>query len=146
MEKGIRTEVFKIRLPHHFVACMWTSGRRKKLAKRAKEFGGVVVLGCDAMVENVSKNIRSNDCRVIQGMEAEGVMNVIPEVSFPFNISLVVQSITSVKEKTSNELLKTLNTLTSSFKLEPPEAAKPEHSSATRRSTINIEENFGRPI
>ena len=126
-EKGIKTEVFEIRLPHHFVACMWTSGRRKKLAKRAAEFDGVVVLGCDAMVENVRNHIGYNDGRVIQGMEAEGIMNVIPEVSFPFNISLVVQGLTSVKEKTSNELRETINALTSSFKFESPEAPIPNH-------------------
>ena len=105
-EKGIKTDVFKIRLPHHFVACMWTSGRRGKLAKRAAEFDGVVVLGCDAMVENVSDHVRSDDCRVIQGMEAEGIMNVVPAVSFPFNISLVVQGITCVKEKNQMNCVK----------------------------------------
>lgn len=121
-ERGIKTDVFGIRLPHHFVACMWTSGRRQKLAKRAAGFDGVLVLGCDSVVENVRNHMRSDDCRVIQGMEAEGIMNVIPEVSFPFNISLVVQGITSVKEKTSSELRETINALTSSFQHEAPEA------------------------
>lgn len=102
-EKGIKTDVFGIRLPHHFVACMWTSGRRKKLAKRAAKCDGVVVLGCDAMVENVKNYISPTDCLVIQGMEAEGIMNVIPELSLPFNISLIVQGITTVKEKSSNQ-------------------------------------------
>jgi hypothetical protein len=143
-EKGIRTEVFKIRLPHHFVACMWTSGRRKKLAKRAAEFDVVVVLGCDAMVENVRNHIGYHDGRVIQGMEAEGIMNVIPKVSFPFNISLAVQGLTSVKEKTSYELKETLNALISSFKLESSEAAIPKHPSPVRISTTNNEGNFGR--
>ena len=95
-DKGIKTAVFDSKLPHHFVACMWTSGRRKKLAKRAAEFEGVVVLGCEATVEIVSNAIRSDDCRVIQGMENEGIMSVLPTVSFPFNISLEVQGITSV--------------------------------------------------
>lgn len=94
--KGITTAVFDSKLPHHFVACMWTAGRRRQLAKRAAEFQGVVVLGCDAMVDSVSDSLRSTDCRVIQGMEIEGLMNVIPTVSFPFNISLALQGITSV--------------------------------------------------
>jgi hypothetical protein len=75
---------------------MWTSGRRKKLAKRAAEFEGAVVLGCEATVEIVSNAIRSDDCRVIQGMENEGIMSVLPTVSFPFKLSLEVQGITSV--------------------------------------------------
>ena len=102
-EKGIKTVVFDIKLLHHYVACMWTSGRRKELAKRAAGFEGVVFLGCDAAVENMRNLIRSNDCRVIQGMEVEGIMNVVPTVSFPFNISLEVQGITSVLKKESKE-------------------------------------------
>ncbi len=95
-DEGIKTVVFDSKLPHHFVACMWMPGRRRKLAKRAAEFEGVLVLGCDAAVETVRDSIRSTDCRVIQGMEVEGIMNVVPTVSFPFNISLAVQSVTSV--------------------------------------------------
>ena len=141
-ERGIKTDVFEIRLPHHFIACMWTSGRREKLAKRSAGFDGVLVLGCDAVVENVRNHIRSNNFRVIQGMEAEGIMNVIPEVSFPFNISLVVQGITSVKEKTSNELRETINALTSSFQHEASEVAMLQHHSSARISATNLEENF----
>jgi hypothetical protein len=95
-QKGIKTAMFDIKLPHHYVACMWTSGRRKELGRRAAEFGGVVVLGCQATVEIVRDSIGSTDCRVIEGMESEGIMNVVPKVSFPFNISLEVQGITPV--------------------------------------------------
>jgi len=56
-----------------------------------------VVLGCDALVETVSDSIKHIDCRVIKGMEVEGIMTVVPTVSFPLNISLKMQSITSVK-------------------------------------------------
>jgi hypothetical protein len=101
--EGIKTAVFDSKLPHHFVACMWTSGRRRKLAKCAAEFEGVVVLGCEATVEIVRDAIRSADCRVIEGMENEGIMSVLPTVSFPFNISLEVQGITSVIKKESKE-------------------------------------------
>ncbi len=102
-EKGIRTVVFDIKLPHHYVACMWTYGRRRELAKRAAEFDGVVVLGCEATVEIVRGAIKSTNCRVIEGMEAEGIMNVVPTVSFPLNISLEVQGITSVIKKESKK-------------------------------------------
>ena len=95
-DEGIRAVVFDSKLPHHLVTCMWTSGRRRALAKRAAEFEGVVVLGCDATAETVLDSIGSTDCRVIQGMEIEGIMNVFPVVTFPFNISLVMQGITSV--------------------------------------------------
>ena len=98
-DEGIKTAVFDSKLPHHFVACMWESGRGRKLAKCAAKFEGVVVLGCEATVEIVRDSIRSADCRVIEGMENEGIMSVLPTVSFPFNISLEVQGITSVIKK-----------------------------------------------
>jgi hypothetical protein len=106
--KGIRTAVFYSKLPHQFVVCMWTYGRRRKLAKRAAEFEGVVVLGCDSAVESVRAALSSTDCRVIQGMEVEGIMDVIPTVSFPFNISLEVKGITSVKRESQKNSKKEL--------------------------------------
>ena len=108
-EKGIKTVVFDIKLPHHYVACMWTHGRRRELAKRAAEFEGVVVLGCEATVEIVRGAIRSSGCRVIEGMEAEGIMNVVPKMSFPFNITLEVQGITSVIKKESKKYHERIN-------------------------------------
>jgi len=98
--QGIRTAVFDSRLPHHFVACMWTSGRRRQLAARAAQFDGIVVLGCDATVETVRLAIGDSRCRVIPGMElAGGVMNVLPTVRPPFRISLELQGITPVTER-----------------------------------------------
>src|SRR5512138_362302 len=46
--EGIRTGLFDSKLPHQFVACMWTAARRKALAKRAAGYDAVIVLGCDA--------------------------------------------------------------------------------------------------
>ncbi len=105
-KKGITTAVFDIKLPHHYVACMWTYRRRRELAERAREFEAVVVLGCEATVEIVREAIRSADCRVIEGMASEGIMNVVPKVAFPFNISLEVQGITSVIKKESINSMK----------------------------------------
>jgi hypothetical protein len=95
-DEGIKTAVFDSKLLHQFVACMWTSRRRRELVKRAAGFEGVVVLGCDAMVETVCDSLESTDCRVIQGMEIEGLMNVLPSVSFPFSLSLELQGVTPV--------------------------------------------------
>ncbi len=94
--QGIRTGVFDSKLPYQFVLCMWTSGRRKDLARHAVGFDALIVLGCDAAVETVHNSIRSNGCGVIPGMEAEGIMNVVPILQFPFNIRLEVSSVTRV--------------------------------------------------
>jgi hypothetical protein len=100
-DQGIKTAVFDSKLLHQFVACMWTSRRRGDLAERAAEFDAVVVLGCDAMVETVRDSVESTGCRVIQGMEIEGLMNVLPTVSFPFNLSLELHGVASVGKKQS---------------------------------------------
>ncbi|MHC4406475.1 MAG: hypothetical protein ACYTG0_43165 [Planctomycetota bacterium] len=102
-DEGIKTAVFDSILPHQFVACMWTSSRRRELAKRAGKFEGVVVLGCDAMVEAVRDSIDAAGSRLIQGMEIEGLMNVLPTVGFPFNITLELLGVASVGKRQSVE-------------------------------------------
>ncbi len=94
--EGISTAVFDNKLLHQFVTCMWTSGRREKLAKRAAEFDGIVVLGCDSAVRTVRDAVRSTDYPVIRGMEVVGIMDVVPKVSFPFKVSLKLKGVTSV--------------------------------------------------
>ncbi len=97
--QGIQTGVFDSRLPHQFVVCMWTSGRRKDLARHAAGYDALLVLGCDAAVETIRQSIGSSGCRVIPGMEAEGIMNVIPTLRFPFNIRLELSGVTRVLER-----------------------------------------------
>ena len=102
--EGIRTGVFDSKLPHQFVVCMWTSRRRKDLARQAAAYDAVIVLGCDAAVETVRSSLQSTDCRVIPGMEVEGIMNVIPTLQFPFNISLEVSNVTKVYTPSLNPM------------------------------------------
>ncbi len=93
---GIRTKVFESKLPHQFIVCMWTSGRRKDLARHAVGYNALVVLGCDAAVDTVRHCVESGSSRVIPGMEVEGIMNVVPFLQFPFDIHLEVSSVTRV--------------------------------------------------
>ncbi len=95
-QRGIRTEVFDNRLPQHFVMCMWPAARRKELARRATGHDAIIVLGCDAAVETA--RACANGRRVIPGMAAEGIMNVVPRVRSPFELHLEVQSVTRVLE------------------------------------------------
>jgi hypothetical protein len=93
-ERGITTGVFESNLLHQFVLCMWTSGRRNKLLERAKDYDAVVVMGCEAAVETVRNTLDPTSCRVISGMEAEGIMSIQPRFSLPCNISLELESVT----------------------------------------------------
>ncbi len=102
-QAGIKAEVFDSKMPHHFVLCMWTSGRRKDLKTRAAGFDAVIVLGCDAAVKTAEGCIESVNCKIIPGMEVDGIMNVIPSFHFPFTISLEVTSVTRVLEYRSGD-------------------------------------------
>ena len=92
--QGIKAGVFDSKLPHHFVMCMWPSGRRKALARRAAGQDVMIVLGCDAAVETARSC--ADGCRVVPGMAVEGVMNVVPRAQFPADVYLEVQSVTRV--------------------------------------------------
>jgi len=41
--------------------------------------------------------VGSTGCKVFPGMDVEGIMNVVPAVSFPAKLSLVVKSVSLVK-------------------------------------------------
>lgn len=86
-KEGLKTGVFKGNLINYLI-CMWTTGRRKKLIKHASQFEAVVVMGCEGAFESVIDILKSTDCRIFHGMESEGVLNAIPKVHLPFNISL----------------------------------------------------------
>ena len=92
--QGIQTAVFDSKLPHHFVMCMWPSSRRKALAREARRYDAMIVLGCDAAVETARSC--ADGCRVVPGMAVEGVMNVVPRVRSPGEVRLEVQSVTRV--------------------------------------------------
>jgi hypothetical protein len=86
-KEGLKTSVFKGNLLNYLI-CLWTSGWRKKLIKRAGQFEAVVVMGCESAYDSVQEILKSTNCQVFQGMESEGVLNAIPKVHLPFNISL----------------------------------------------------------
>ena len=86
-EKGVNTKVFRSSLYHQWFLCMWTSGRRKKLEKYAKQHEAVIVLGCDSATETVRDSVRSTDCKVIEGMEVAGIMNAKLRFHLPCNVS-----------------------------------------------------------
>ena len=86
-EEGVSTSVFTSNLPHHFFMCMWTSGRRRKLQENAGQYEAVIVLGCDSATQTVRDVVKSNDCKVIQGMEVVGFTNATLRFHLPCNVS-----------------------------------------------------------
>lgn len=92
-EQGVRTSVFRSRLIHQFVLCMWTSRRRKRLLKSARNFEALLVLGCEAAVQTVRGAVGSASCAVVPGLESEGVMSIRPRLGLPCNLSLELESV-----------------------------------------------------
>ncbi len=91
--RGIRTDVFKSHLVHQFVLCMWTSRRREQLRELAKNYDALVVMGCEAAVDTVRDAVESTGCRVIRGMETEGLMSIQPRFSLPGRVWLELQDV-----------------------------------------------------
>ena len=93
-KRGVKADVFRSRLPHQFVVCMWTSRRRKKLMKRAKKYDALLVLGCEAAVQTIRDSVDSPSFQIVQGMRNEGIMSILPRFQWPDSITLQLNSIT----------------------------------------------------
>jgi hypothetical protein len=95
-EHGVDSEVFRSRLYHHWFLCMWTSARRKKLARYAGQHDAVIVLGCASAAETVRDSVQQSDCKVIEGMEVAGIMNAKLRFHLPCSVSFEDCKITPI--------------------------------------------------
>jgi hypothetical protein len=102
-ENGVNTKVFKSILYHQWFLCMWTSGKRKKLQKYARQYEAVIVLGCDSATETVRDAVKSTDCKVIEGMKVAGIMNARLTFSFPSNVSFEDCKIVPISQQKKEE-------------------------------------------
>jgi hypothetical protein len=87
LEHGVKNDVFKSRMYQHWFQCMWSSGRRRKLAERAKNYDAVIVLGCDSATETIKDAVELTGCKVIEAMEVGGLTNARLKISFPDKVS-----------------------------------------------------------
>ena len=86
-ENGVRADVFRSSTYHQWFMCMWTSGKRRKLQERVKEYDAVIVLGCKSATATVRDAVNSDDCKVIEGMEVGGIMNAELRFKLPADVS-----------------------------------------------------------
>ena len=103
-KKGVKTDIFKSKLLHQFVVCMWTSRRRKKLLERARKYEALVVMGCEAAVQTVHDSVKSTSCKVFQGMRSEGIMTVKPSFRLPGTISLELDNLIPLVHQNNNSV------------------------------------------
>lgn len=93
-KRGVTADVFRSRIPHQFVVCMWTRRRRKQLMRCAKKYDALVVLGCEAAVQTILDSVDTASLQVVQGMRTEGIMSILPRFKWPDSITLQLNSIT----------------------------------------------------
>jgi len=86
-EKGMKADLFRNNLYNQWFMCMWTAARQKKLQLYAKNYEAVIVLGCDSATETVRESVKSENCKVIEGMKTTGIMNAKLRFNLPCNVS-----------------------------------------------------------
>jgi len=69
---------------------------RKPTFPFTRQHDVVVVLGCEAAGETVRAALKSTPCKVIQGMESQGIMSIKPVVRLPATLSLELEGITRI--------------------------------------------------
>ena len=102
-ENGVSTEVFKSIPYHQWFMCMWTSEKRKKLQKCAEQYDAVIVLGCKSATQTVRDVVKSDDCKVIEGMEVAGIMNAQLRFHLPGNVSFENCKIVAISHQKKEE-------------------------------------------
>lgn len=84
---GIKTGVFTSYLPCA-ATCLWTSGQRSRLLKRASGYDAALVMGCESARHTVEKTLRDTDCEVILAMRLVGITNASLKFEFPLTVRL----------------------------------------------------------
>jgi hypothetical protein len=95
---GIRTGTFTSYLPCA-ATCLWTSGQRHRLLRRARGYDAALVFGCESARYTVEDTLRDTDCDVILAMELVGVTNAHLRFEFPLTIRLDNQARVQANER-----------------------------------------------
>lgn len=84
---GVKAKKFKGGVIQQFFLCLWTSRQRRKFQECAKQYDGVIVLGCDSATVTVEVAVKGMACRVVEGMKVAGIMNTRTRFHLPCDIS-----------------------------------------------------------
>jgi len=86
-QRGVKTSVFTSYVPTTAM-CLWTTGQRNRLLKRAKGYQAAVVMGCESARVTVEEALKDTDCAVLLAMQLVGITNAKLKFEFPFTIKL----------------------------------------------------------
>jgi len=84
-QRGVKTGVVSIHTPTPMM-CLWTKGQRERLLKRARDYEAVLMLACDSGTESAKDALKDTDCKVIQALDMDGVINATTSIRFPMTI------------------------------------------------------------
>ncbi len=98
---GVKADIFRSRLIHQFVICMWTKKRRRQLMKRAMKYDALLVMACEAGARTVCDAVESAPCKVYMGMRSEGIMSILPRLQKPGKIFIDLRTITPLLHETT---------------------------------------------
>lgn len=84
-QRGVKTGVVSIHTPTPMM-CLWTKGQRERLLKRARDYEAVLILACDSGTESAKDALKDTDCKVIQALDMDGVINATTSIRFPMTI------------------------------------------------------------
>ena len=84
---GVRTDAFTMRFPVPMM-CLWTERQRARIAKRARGFDAVLVLGCDSATYTAVDALKDIDCKVFQGMQVKSITNATTNLSSWVTVAL----------------------------------------------------------
>ena len=84
---GIRTGYFTSYFPLPLM-CIWSARQRQKLAKRARGYEAIAVVGCDAATFNAANVVALEGCKVVQVMHVTGIISAVPTFTRPCSLTL----------------------------------------------------------
>ena len=96
--KNIKTGVFTSYLPCA-AACLWTSGQRKRLLRRARKYDAALVMGCESARCTVEETLKDTNCDVLLGMQLVGITNAKLTFGFPLTVRLEYPARVDANEK-----------------------------------------------
>lgn len=86
-QRGVRTGEFAIHTPTPMM-CLWTKGQRKRFLKRARDYEAALVMACDSGTVSAQDALKDTDCKVVQALEMDGVINATTTIRFPLVVSM----------------------------------------------------------
>lgn len=86
-ERGVRTGAFAIHTPTPMM-CLWTQRQRERFLNRAKDYEAALILACDSGTVSAKDALKGTDCKVVQALDMDGVVNATTTIRFPLTVSM----------------------------------------------------------